>query len=185
MEPLHPPGTPTPPPDLDMSTQQLDEIDLKLVDLLQRDGRATIRTLAEQVGLSASGCMRRVQALEDAGVILGYQARVDAERLGLSLQAFVHVGLEKHDKRRLTAFIEEVNGWPEVMACYSTTGETDYLLHVVVRDLADLKHFMMDRLTDNPAIGRLSTSIVLEVSKPAAGYALDRPPPRGKSPGRR
>ena len=154
-------------------TTSLDETDLKLVELLQLDGRATVRTLAEQVGLSASGCMRRIQALEESGVIVGYKARVDAEKLGLTLQAFVHVGLVKHDKQQLTSFLEDASRWPEVIACYLTTGQTDYLLHVVVRDLAALKAFMMDRLTDSAAIAHLSTTIVLEVAKSSGNFSLE------------
>ena len=112
----------------------LDRTDLRLLALLQQDGRATNADIAVQVNLSPSACLRRIQRLESSGVIRGYAAMVDPKRVGLGLQAFVRVQLEKHGQMGLDRFIEGVNDWDEVVACHALTGDMDYLLQVVVKD---------------------------------------------------
>ena len=131
-----------------MSAAELDRIDLLLLAELQRAARQTHAELAERVHLSPSACLRRVQRLERAGVISGYRAEVDPERLGLGLQAFVRVQLKSHDAERIDTFARQVNAWPEVVACHALTGDMDYLLHVMVRDLGHFSRFLLDRLLD-------------------------------------
>ena len=113
----------------------LDRTDLRLLALLQRAGRASNADLAAQVNLSPSACLRRIQRLESAGVVAGYAARLDPQALGLGLQAFVRVQLEKHGAPGIERFVRAVQDWDEVVACHALTGDMDYLLHVVVQDL--------------------------------------------------
>ncbi|WP_297829778.1 Lrp/AsnC family transcriptional regulator [Thermomonas sp.] len=157
-----------------MSAAELDRTDLLLLALLQRDGRQTNAELAEQVHLSASACLRRVQRLEREGVIVGYRAEVDPERLGLGLQAFVRVQLKSHDARRVDAFARQVNRWPEVVACHALTGDMDYLLHVVVGGLEHFSRFLLDQLLAQGDVGDVNSSFVLRTVKRAR--ALGMPP---------
>src|SRR3546814_794366 len=112
----------------DSSVNMLDRIDLLLLDELQRNGRLTNTDLAERVHLSPSACLRRVQRLERDGVIAGYRAEVDPEKVGLGLQAFVRVQLRQHDPETVAAFARFVTAWDEVVACHALTGDMDYLL---------------------------------------------------------
>ncbi|PZQ20090.1 MAG: hypothetical protein DI562_22340, partial [Stenotrophomonas acidaminiphila] len=132
----------------------LDRTDLRLLALLQRDGRATNADIAAQVNLSPSACLRRIQRLEATGVIAGYAARVDPKAIGMGLQAFVRVQLEKHDPASVQLFGDGVRAWDEVVACYALTGDMDYLLHVVVQDLEHFSRFLLDNLLNasGPAI---------------------------------
>src|SRR5262245_23517033 len=120
----------------------LDRIDLRLLTLLQREGRATNAEIAAQVNLSPSACLRRVQRLEAAGIIAGYAAVLEPRALGLGLQAFVRVQLERHGQPAIEQFIEAVGHWDEVVACHALTGDMDYLLHVVVQDLEHFSRFL-------------------------------------------
>lgn len=121
--------------------------------------------LAEQVGLSPSGCIRRVNQLESAGIITGYHATLSPDHVGLDLQVFLHVELLNNDRADVDAFNAFVKSRPEVVACYTITGESDYLLHVVTSDLRSYKDFLMDHLTTNPLIRSVNTSVVLSVEK--------------------
>lgn len=148
-----------------MATIELDRTDIVLLAELQRDGRLTNAELAERVHLSASACLRRVQRLEREGVIRGYRAEVDAARLGLGLQAFVRVRLGRHDSEAVAAFAQFVGAWDEVVACYALTGDMDYLLQIVVRDLEHLSRFLLDRLLNQAGGADINSSLVLRTVK--------------------
>ena len=150
----------------------LDRIDLQLLSLLQRDGRATNADIAIQVNLSASACLRRVQRLEASGVIQGYAALVDPKRVGLGLQAFVRVQLEKHGQHGLDRFIEGVDSWDEVVACHALTGDMDYLLQVVVQDLEHFSRFLLDKLINATGVADVNSSFVLRTVKQGAALPL-------------
>ena len=156
-----------------MSAIELDRIDLVLLAELQRAGRQTHAELAERVHLSASACLRRVQRLEREGVIVGYRAEVDPERLGLGLQAFVRVQLKSHDAERIAIFAEQVNAWPEVVACHALTGDMDYLLHVIVQDLDHFSRFLLDRLLNDGGVADVNSSFVLRAVKQRRRLTLD------------
>lgn len=146
-------------------TMILDRIDLRILAELQRDGRITNAELASRVALSASPCLRRVQRLEQDGVIAGYTALVDPQHIGLGLQAFVRVQLEKHDSESIALFVERVQGWDEVVACHALTGDMDYLLHVVVADLDHFSRFLLDRLLNAAGVADVNSSFVLRTVK--------------------
>ena len=134
-----------------MHSAQLDRTDLQLLAALQRHGRLTNAELAERVHLSASACLRRIQRLERSGVISGYRVELDAEHLGLGLQVFVRVQLEKHDAGYVERFTTAVQGWNEVVACHALSGDMDYLLHVVVEDLDHFSRFLLELFLDSAA----------------------------------
>ena len=146
--------------------------DLRLLALLQRAGRASNADLAAQVNLSPSACLRRIQRLESAGVVAGYAARLDPKALGLGLQAFVRVQLEKHGAPGIERFVRAVQDWDEVVACHALTGDMDYLLHVYVRDLEHFSRFLLDRLLDASGVADVNSSFVLRTVKGFSGLPL-------------
>ena len=143
----------------------LDRTDLRLLALLQRAGRASNADLAAQVNLSPSACLRRIQRLESAGVVAGYAARLDPKALGLGLQAFVRVQLEKHGAPGIERFVRAVQDWDEVVACHALTGDMDYLLHVYVRDLDHFSAFLLDKLLNAAGVADVNSSFVLRTVK--------------------
>jgi Lrp/AsnC family leucine-responsive transcriptional regulator len=150
----------------------LDRIDLRLLALLQKDGRASNADTAVQVNLSPSACLRRIQRLEAGGVISGYAALVAPQAVGLGLQAFVRVQLEKHGQLGLERFIEGVNQWDEVVACHALTGDMDYLLQVIVQDLEHFSRFLLDRLINATGVADVNSSFVLRTVKQTRALPL-------------
>ncbi|MBY8916917.1 Lrp/AsnC family transcriptional regulator [Nitratireductor rhodophyticola] len=142
--------------------EKLNEQDKRLLDALQANCRLSNQELAERAGMSASACWRRVKALEEAGLITQYAALLDVEKAGLGFQAIVHVSLTRHDHRHVDTFIAETRRRPEVLDCYSTTGEADYHLRVVCRDLAAYNRFLEDFLFRLPGIANVRTNLVLK-----------------------
>ncbi|WP_133501936.1 Lrp/AsnC family transcriptional regulator [Cognatilysobacter terrigena] len=155
-----------------MTAIELDRTDLLLLAALQHEGRLTNAELAERVHLSPSACLRRVQRLERDGVIAGYAAQVDPERLGLGLQAFVRVQLAKHDAASIEAFAAFVQQWDEVVTCHALTGDMDYLLQVAVRDLEHFSRFLLDRLLNQAGVADVNSSFVLRTVKAFRGMPL-------------
>jgi Lrp/AsnC family leucine-responsive transcriptional regulator len=141
---------------------KLDKIDLRILALLQQDGRLSNLDIAARVALSPSPCLRRIRRLEEAGVIRRYAAILDPERLGLGMLAYVSVKLEKRGKMPLDKFRDTVQSWPEVMACYAMTGDMDYLLRVNVQDLEHFSRFVMERLLRQPGVVDVKSSFALE-----------------------
>lgn len=139
----------------------LDRYDKAILKALQRDGRISNVQLAAQVSLSESACLRRVRALEGSGLIDRYAALLNQARSGLSVDVFVHIGLHREENRELQAFEEAVRSIPEVMECYLMTGEFDYLLRVVVADMADYERLHKDALTRLPGVARVNSSVAI------------------------
>lgn len=140
---------------------ELTDQDRRLLHLLQSDARVSNQELAEKAGMSASACWRRVKSLEDAGVIAGYAAIVDPTKAGLSFSAVVHVTLVRHESDHVINFITRVVERPEVLECFSTTGEADYHLHVVCRDKDAYNDFLERFLFRLPGIAHVRTNLVL------------------------
>ncbi|MEN1925311.1 Lrp/AsnC family transcriptional regulator [Luteimonas sp. MJ293] len=155
-----------------MQPIQMDRTDLQLLAELQRHGRQTNTELAERVHLSPSACLRRVQRLERSGVIAGYRAELDAEHLGLGLQVFVRVQLDKHDVSYVQRFSDAVQGWNEVVACHALSGDMDYLLQVVVEDLDHFSRFLLDRLLNATGVADVNSNFVLRTVKAFRGLPL-------------
>lgn len=144
----------------------LDAIDRRLLRALQRDGRLPAVSLAEQVGLSATPCLRRIRRLEETGVIARYTAVLEPARVGLPLQAFVLVALESHAEEIVAAFHKALADRPEVLAAYAMSGEMDYLLHVLAADLEAYGEFALKALLRMPGVKETRTSFVLSALKP-------------------
>jgi Lrp/AsnC family transcriptional regulator, leucine-responsive regulatory protein len=144
---------------------ELDRTDLRILTVLQRDGRVSNAQLAEQVNLSPSASLRRLQRLEQSGVITGYAAHVDPLAVGLGLQAFVRVQLARHDRDAIALFVERIDSCSEVVACHALTGDMDYLLHVVVEDLDHFSGFLLDRLLNDAGVADVNSSFVLRTVK--------------------
>ena len=157
-----------------MPKQDLDAIDRRILENLQNDARMSNVTLAEKVGLSPSPCLRRVGGLESAGVIKGYATLVDAEAVGLPVSVFVNVTLERQIEKALEAFEKEIRARPEVMECYLMTGDADYLLRVVLADLAAYRQFLMDHLTRIPGVSNIRSSFALKQVTYRTALPLDR-----------
>lgn len=163
-----------------MAKVELDKTDRKILAILQMDGRLSNQEIAERVNLSPSPCLRRIKRLEEAGVIRQYVALLAPEKLGLGLQAYINVRLEKHSdggSPRQTAgpraaFAEAVERWPEVVACYAMTGEMDYLLRVHVEDMEHFSRFMMSTLLKHPAVLDVKSSFALQRIKDTTALPL-------------
>lgn len=145
---------------------ELDAIDRRILRALQVDGRMTYDVLAAQVNLSPSATLRRVKRLEESGVIGGYVAVVRPERVGLGLTAYLNVRLEKHSevhkRTPMDLFRASVQTWPEVVECAALTGEMDFLLRVVVEDMAHYSRFILETLLKHPSVEDCKTSFVLD-----------------------
>ena len=149
----------------------LDGIDRHILENLQRDGRLSNADLAEKVGLSASPCWRRVKALEEARIIKGYVALVDSKAVGLPVNVFMSVSLTTQVQSALQRFEKAVQQRPEVMECYLMTGDSDYLLRIVVPDLEAYERFVMD-FTKIAGIAQIRSSFALRTVKQGAALPL-------------
>lgn len=147
------------------SQYRLDGIDRRILAALQEDGRLTIAELAERVGLSASPCHRRVRILEEEGIIERYVAVLDQRAVGLPVSVFVSIKLESQREDALAKFAKAIAPWPEILECYLMTGPRDYLLRVVVADLAAYETFLKTKLTRLSGIGSIESSFALEQVK--------------------
>jgi Lrp/AsnC family leucine-responsive transcriptional regulator len=156
--------------------ETLDKLDKAILGRLQQNGRETYDVIGEKVGLSASAVLRRVKRLEEAGVIDRYVALVKPESVGLGLTAYLNVRLEKHTESHkrnpMDVFRASVLTWPEVVECVALTGDMDYLLHVVVRDMAHYSRFIMETLLKHPSVQDCKTSFVLDRVKATTAVPL-------------
>ena len=136
----------------------IDKHDARILAVLQREGRISNKQLAEEVSLSESSCLRRVRALEQAGAIDRYVALLSQNKVGLPGNVFVQIGLQREVESDLKAFEKAVRHIPEVMECYLMSGEFDYLLRVVVSDMADFERIHKESLTRLPGVARVNSS---------------------------
>jgi Lrp/AsnC family leucine-responsive transcriptional regulator len=143
----------------------LDAVDRKILAILQSDSRTTLQELAERVGLSTSPCHRRVKRLEETGVVTRYIAMVDQRSVGLPVSVFVSIKLERQREEDLDRFARMISGWREVLECYLMTGPRDYLLRVVVADLAAYERFLKEKLTRVDGISSIESSFALDQVK--------------------
>jgi Lrp/AsnC family leucine-responsive transcriptional regulator len=148
------------------SPQALDPVDRRLLALLQKNGRISFEELAREVQLSSVATMRRVRRLEESGVITGYAALVPPEQVGLGLTVYLNVRLDHHGAASrhppMEQFRNAVQGWPEVADCLCLSGEMDYLLRVVVQDMAHYSRFLLETLLRHPGVLDCRSSFVLE-----------------------
>ncbi|MBO6794202.1 MAG: Lrp/AsnC family transcriptional regulator [Balneolaceae bacterium] len=148
-----------------MQSVRLDDIDKEILRILQKEGRISNKDLAERINLTTTPTLERVRRLEREGVISGYEAKVNPETIDLRLNAFVTITLSAHRLRLLDEFTSAVKAIPEILACYNTTGDGDFLLHIVAKDVEDYESIMRTKLATLPDVQRMYTSIVLNVIK--------------------
>lgn len=156
-----------------MRRTKLDKIDRKILRSLQDDGRITNVELAQNVGISAPPCLRRVRALEEAGYIKSYHAKVDSSALGYSVTVFAMVKLTSQAEADLAQFEKRVREWPQVRECYMLAGETDYILKITARDWDDYQEFLTHELTAAPNVTSVKSSLAIRLAKDAPGVPID------------
>ena len=147
-----------------MIKNRFDEVDLRILDELQNDGRITNVELAQRAGISAPPCLRRMRALEEAGVIRGYRAILDRKQLGFEVMAFAMVGLNSQAEADLAAFEEQARAWPFVRECHMLSGEVDFMLKCVAPDLTSFQNFIIKDLTAADNVDSVKTALVIRES---------------------
>jgi DNA-binding Lrp family transcriptional regulator len=158
-----------------MARRRLDSIDLNILAQLQGDGRMTNVELSRRARITAPPCLRRVRALEKAGFIRGYHADLDAKALGYGLNAFAFVGLSSQSDADLKAFEDQVRSWPLVRECYMLSGEVDFVLRCVARDLSEFQAFVTDTLTAAKNVASVKTALSIRTSKREPGIPVSVP----------
>jgi DNA-binding Lrp family transcriptional regulator len=153
--------------------EKLDTIDRRLLSELQDNGRITNVELARRVGLTAPPCLRRVRALEEAGLIRGYHAQLDPAKLGYAITVFAMVSLKSQAEADLRQFEEHMRGLPEVRECHMLNGEIDFILKIVSRDLQSFQEFLTSRLTPAPNVASVKTSLTIRTAKLLPGVPMD------------
>lgn len=156
-----------------MPEAKIDIIDRKILALLQQDAHMTMEKLAEAVGLSPSPCARRVRNLEASGVIKRYVAVVDQDKAGLPVSVFASIKLERQREDELDRFARAIARWPEIVECYLMTGQRDYLLRIVVKDLPAYEAFLKRTLTRLEGVASIESSFALSQVKHAQGLPVE------------
>src|SRR6202007_1720902 len=151
---------------------KLDRIDRRILRNLLTDGRMTNVELARRVGISAPPCLRRVRALEEAGMIRGYHAELAPEALGYAVTVFAQVGLSSQAEADLRAFEHLVATWPEVREAYMLAGETDFLLKIIAPDWDSYQRFLSDKLTSAPNVSHAKPALMIRISKNERGIPI-------------
>src|SRR5688572_23560213 len=164
-----------------MQIPDFDDIDRRILIALQESGRLSNLALAERVGLSAAPCMRRVRALESAGVILRYVALLDARAVDFAVTVFAQVRLSRPGERELEAFESAVRARPEVLECYLMSGEADYLLRIVVPDVAAYERFLKDSLTRFQNVASIRSTFALRQAKYSTALPITFEPRPGSA----
>lgn len=144
---------------------KLDKYDKSILSLIQHHGRMTNQRMADQVSLSPAPCLRRIDKLESAGIIRQYVALVDREKLGLSVLVYIHISLNDHHADTVAAFNRFVDQSESILECYSVSGEYDYLIRVVAKDVRALEAFIMEQLLQTNTVRSANTSFVLNEKK--------------------
>jgi len=153
-------------------TANIDQFDRKILEIIQRNALASVAELGEQVGLSQSTCWRRVNLLEQAGVIRSRVALLNAKVLGLEVTVFANIKLSAHGRRALAEFEEAITILPEVLECFAMGGEMDYLLRIVARDIASYERFLREKLLQMATVREVHSHIALSEVKFATALPL-------------
>lgn len=150
----------------------LDRIDRRILAQLQANARLSNLELAQAIGLSPAQCHRRHRRLEEQGYIARYEARLDATKLNLGVTAFIHVSMEKGHIRDLKKFTDSIAAMPQILECYSVTGDFDFIIKVIARDLKALSQFLMDQLIRLPGVNGVRSSVCLDEVKCSTALPL-------------
>ncbi|MGH8608548.1 MAG: Lrp/AsnC family transcriptional regulator [Gammaproteobacteria bacterium] len=156
--------------------EKLDRCDRISLKALQENGRVSNVELSEQVNLSPPQCYRRVRRLETEGIIRGYAAQVEPAAIGLGVIAFVNLNIDREQFKQVRALEKAIRKFPEILECYTISGDFDYLLKVAATDLKSLSSFLTDRLMQVPGVSGVRSMVCLEEIKPAGGLPIDQIP---------
>lgn len=158
-----------------MPRSRLDRVDRRILRELQAQGRITNVELARRVGISPPPCLRRVRALEAAGIIRGYHAELSPAALGFGITVFAQVGLASQAEADLVAFERLVAEWPEVCEAHMLAGETDFLLKIVAADWNSYQRFLSAKLTSAQNVSHVKSALALRISKQVPGFPVAEP----------
>jgi DNA-binding Lrp family transcriptional regulator len=156
-----------------MEHHKLDSIDMRILSELQSNGRITNVELSRRAKITAPPCLRRMRALEKAGYVRGYHADLDGKMLGFEVSGFVFVGLSSQAETDLKQFEEQVRAWPNVRECHMLSGEVDFLLKVVAKDLSAFQTFITDTLTAAKNVASVKSSLVIHATKNDPGVPIE------------
>lgn len=148
--------------------EKIDRYDSVLLEALQRNGRASNVELSELANLSAPQCYRRVKRLESDGIIRGYTAQINPAAVGLGVVAFVSINIDRDQFKQVRELEKAIRQFPEILECYTISGDFDYLVKVVANDLKSLSNFLTDRLMQVPGVSGVRSMVCLEEIKPAS-----------------
>jgi len=155
------------------SRHVLDRVDRRILDLLQREGALSVAEVASRTGLSTTTCWRRIQTMEAQGVILGRVALLDRSALGLDVTIFAHVKLSTQGRDAIAAFAEAIRERPEVLDCYTTMGEWDFMLRIVTKDIKAYEAFYLDHLSKLPNVQSINSAVTVTVIKETTVLPID------------
>lgn len=158
-----------------MEHHKLDSIDMRILSELQSNGRITNVELSRRAKITAPPCLRRMRALEKAGYVRGYHADLDSKLLGFEVSGFVFVGLSSQAESDLKQFEDQVRAWPTVRECHMLSGEVDFLLKVVAKDLSAFQTFITDTLTAAKNVASVKSSLVIHPTKSEPGVPITSP----------
>ncbi len=144
---------------------KLDQIDKKILEILQSNAKITNSQLAQEIGLSPAPTLERVRKLENAGLILSYHAEIDVKQMGLGTGVFVLISLSGHKKNQIMSFVDKINKIPEVIECHHITGSGDFLLKVLTRDISSYQQLILNTLVDIEEIGNMQSMMILSTFK--------------------
>ena len=144
---------------------KLDQIDKKILEILQSNAKITNSQLAQEIGLSTAPTLERVRKLENGGLILSYHAEIDVKQMGLGTGVFVLISLSGHKKNQIMSFVDKVNKIPEVIECHHITGSGDFLLKVLTRDISSYQQLILNTLVDIEEIGNMQSMMILSTFK--------------------
>ncbi len=148
-----------------MSASKLDQIDHKVLEILQSNAKITNAQLSKEIGLSPAPTLERVKKLETSGIIQSYHAQLDREKVGLGVTTFVQVSLVGHKKQVTEAFVEHINQIPEVIECHHVTGDSDFLLKIIARDISSYQKLMLEKINEIDEVANTRTMVILSTFK--------------------
>jgi len=148
-----------------MSSSKLDQIDRKVLEILQDNAKITNAQLSKEIGLSPAPTLERVKKLETSGIIQSYHAQLDREKVGLGVTTFVQVSLVGHKKQVTEAFVEQINSIPEVIECHHVTGDSDFLLKIIARDISSYQKLMLEKINEIDEVANTRTMVILSTFK--------------------
>lgn len=154
--------------------KKLDEIDGKILELLQKNGRITTKDMAQELNLSSTPTFERVKKLEKAGIIDHYAAVLNTDKLGKTLHAFAHISLKDHSKELVQQFTHQITQIPQVQECHYVTGDSDFILKILLNDMEDYREFMMNQLFDMSNIAKVESFLSLSVLKKSAFIPINK-----------